>query len=125
MTEEERPDQVSLLEFERALAARDTARYILVLFVSGASVLSSRAIATVRELCDTHLVGRFDLQVVDVRHEPELVRNSGVVASPTLIKTSPPPRRVLVGDLSDTVRLRGLLGIDPGLSPGVGGEADV
>lgn len=102
----------TLEEFERALVDLVTAKYELTLFVTGASALSARAIADVRSLCDTYLSGRYHLEVVDVHRNPGLVISRGVLASPTLIKDLPLPKRVLVGDLSNTKRVLLALDID-------------
>jgi circadian clock protein KaiB len=77
-------------------------RYELTLFVSGASDLSARAIANAKELCDTHLDGRYELSVVDVHEDAAAALNSDVIAAPTLVRNSPLPVRKLVGDLSKT-----------------------
>jgi circadian clock protein KaiB len=77
-------------------------RYELTLFVSGASDLSARAIANAKKLCDTHLVGRYELSVVDVHEDAAAALNSDVIAAPTLVRNSPLPVRKLVGDLSKT-----------------------
>jgi circadian clock protein KaiB len=106
-------DAGTLEKFERALIELGLARYDLTLFVTGASVLSGRAVQDVRRLCETHLHGRYQLRIVDVHQDPALVISRGVLASPTLIKDSPPPRRVLVGDLSDTRRVLLALDIEP------------
>jgi len=84
--------------------------YELTLFVSGASELSARAIANARTLCDGHLDGRYQLNVVDVHEDPAAAVDSDVVAAPTLVKHRPLPVRKLVGDLSDTHRV--LLALD-------------
>jgi circadian clock protein KaiB len=83
-------------------ATRDDVRYELTLFVSGASDLSARAIANAKELCDTHLDGRYELSVVDVHEDAAAALNSDVIAAPTLVRTWPLPVRKLVGDLSRT-----------------------
>jgi circadian clock protein KaiB len=83
-------------------ATRDDVRYELTLFVSGASDLSARAIANAKELCDTHLDGRYELSVVDVHEDAAAALNSDVIAAPTLVRNSPLPVRKLVGDLSKT-----------------------
>jgi circadian clock protein KaiB len=101
--------------FEKALADLGSARYELILFVTGASVLSARAISDVRSLCDTYLRDRYHLQIVDVRENLALVISRGVLASPTLIKDLPLPRRVVVGNLSNTERVLLALDIDPTL----------
>ncbi|PZS26702.1 MAG: hypothetical protein DLM59_17800 [Pseudonocardiales bacterium] len=103
----------TLAQFEHALAELGLARYELTLFVAGASALSARAVADVRALGDTYLSGRYRLAVVDVHRNPDLVKSRGVLASPTLVKDSPLPKRMLVGDLSDTRRVLVALDIEP------------
>ena len=73
-----------------------------MLFVSGASHTSARAVRNARALCETHLAGRHDLTIVDVNQDPELARGRRVLATPTLLKDKPAPERMLVGDLSDS-----------------------
>jgi circadian clock protein KaiB len=103
----------TLEQFEAALIELDSARYELTLFVTGASALSARAVADVRALCETYLHDRYHLEVVDVHRDPTLVSSKGVVVSPTLIKDHPLPKRILVGDLSNTVRVLHALDIVP------------
>jgi circadian clock protein KaiB len=100
----------TLARFERALAALESEPYTLTLFVSGASDSSSQAIANVREICDQHLNGRHQLNIVDLNQEPASAAEHHVLATPTLIKDHPLPTRMLVGDMSDHVRI--LLALD-------------
>jgi circadian clock protein KaiB len=90
-------------------------RWVLTLYVSGASPRSAEALETVRRLCDEELPGRVELQVVDVTDEPALAVRDRIVAVPTLVKRLPPPPRQLVGDLADVDRLRA--GLDLGPAP--------
>ena len=87
------------------------AGYLLRLYVSGASPLSARAIANIKEICDRHADGLYLLEVVDIYQQPELTRTAQLVAAPTLVRTEPPPERRLVGDLSDHVRVLAGLGL--------------
>jgi circadian clock protein KaiB len=80
--------------------------YDLTLFVSGASDLSGRAIASARKLCDAHLGGRYDLAVVDIHEDPAAALRSQVLAVPALVKNQPLPVRRVVGDLSDPTKVR-------------------
>jgi circadian clock protein KaiB len=105
--------ELTVEQFERAVAALDQAHYELTLFVNGASERSAHAIADVRALCDAHLAGRFHLNVVDVHQNPDLVARFRVLASPTLVKEKPLPVRMLVGDLSDEGRVLAALDIRP------------
>ncbi len=83
----------------------------LTLFVSGASDLAGRAIANARQICELCLEGRYQLSVVDVHDDPEAVRRSQILATPTLVKHSPLPQRKVVGDLSRTERVIFSLGL--------------
>jgi circadian clock protein KaiB len=100
-----------LRRFEDRLTELATADYVLTLFVSGASDLSVRAIGNVRALCEEHLSGRYNLEVVDIHRDAARVRSNDVVAAPTLIREMPLPKRMLVGDLSDTSRMLSVLDI--------------
>jgi len=100
----------ALERLEAALAKLESGRYELTLFVSGASASSERAIRNARAVCDLHLSGRYDLKIVDVNQEPDLISGSRVLATPTLVKEHPAPERMLVGDLSDRERV--LLALD-------------
>jgi circadian clock protein KaiB len=109
--------QPALERLQRALSALVTEPYSLTLFVSGASESSAQAIANIREICDSHLTGRHRLNIVDLHQEPAMAGRHHVLATPTLIKDHPLPARMLVGDMSDHLRI--LLALDvPVTSPG-------
>jgi len=94
---------------EPAGAGRATERYVLKLYVTGATGRSLRAIANIKAICEQYLKGRYDLEVVDIYRRPALLRRDQIVAVPTLIKKLPIPLRLLVGDLSRTEQvLKGL-----------------
>jgi circadian clock protein KaiB len=95
---------------ESAGAGRATERYVLKLYVTGATARSLRAIANVKAICEQYLKGRYDLKVVDIYKQPALLRGEQIVAVPTLIKKLPVPMRRMVGDLSRTEQV--LLGLD-------------
>jgi circadian clock protein KaiB len=101
----------TLRRFEARTESEETAQYVLSLFVTGASDMSARAIRNVRAICDEYLVGRYQLTVVDIHRDASMMSAHDVVAAPTLIKESPLPKRMLVGDLSDTPRVLAALDI--------------
>jgi circadian clock protein KaiB len=108
------PRDSTLLPSQDDLGRFSDNLYRLTLFVSGASDLSALAIANAKELCETHLAGRYHLSIVDVHDNPSVL-NSHVFATPTLVKDRPLPVRMLVGDLSSTEKV--LLALDlPGAS---------
>ena len=81
----------SIREFEKAVegAATDK-KFVLKLYVSGATTRSSRAIENIRNFCEEHLKGRYELEIIDIYQQPELLEKDQVVAAPTLIKQLPP-----------------------------------
>ncbi len=85
-------------------------RYVLRLYVTGTTPASRRAIGHVREICEEHLKGRYDLEVIDIYQLPSLARDEQIIAAPTLVKVLPLPLRRLIGDLSSTKRV--LFGMD-------------
>jgi circadian clock protein KaiB len=94
---------------ESAVADRAAERYVLKLYVTGATAGSLRAIANIKAVCEQYLKGRYQLEVVDIYRRPALLRRDQIVAVPALIKKLPAPLRLLVGDLSRTEQvLRGL-----------------
>lgn len=85
------------------------ATYVLRLYVTGLSIHSSRAVANVKRLCETHLGDRYDLKIIDLYQQPEFARGQQIIAAPTLVKELPLPQTRIIGDLSDEARvLRGL-----------------
>ena len=99
----------TLRRFEDRVADLATRQFVLTLFVSGASEVSARAIAGVRSLCERHLAGRYNLEVVDVYREVARATSRNVVAVPTLVRELPLPQRRLVGDMSDARRVLAVL----------------
>jgi circadian clock protein KaiB len=94
-------------------------RWVLTLYVTGASAGSIHAIETVRRVCDEELGGHVELDVIDVRQQPALAARDQIVAAPTLIRRFPGPQRRIVGDLSDSSAVRLALDIHPaGISGG-------
>ena len=98
-------------EFQKALAASPDEHFILRLYVSGLSVRSRRAIDNIKKLCETHLAGRYELQIIDIYQQPEFAKDQQLIAAPTLIKKLPLPLRKLVGDMQDSARVLIMLGV--------------
>lgn len=98
--------------FERLLAegSQNNQRYILRLYVTGMTPRSTQALASIRSICEEHLQGRYELEVIDIYQHPQLARDEQIIAAPTLVKELPEPLRRLIGDLSNEERV--LLGLD-------------
>lgn len=95
---------------ERKAARPGIEKYVLRLYVTGMTPKSTRAISNLKKICDEHLGGCHDLQVIDIYQQPSLARGEQIVAAPTLIKKLPLPLRRLIGDMSNTEKM--LLGLD-------------
>lgn len=92
-------------------ARADKRDYVLRLFVTGHTQKSMRAVRNITQLCEEHLQGAYELEVIDVYQQPELAAEHQLVAAPTLFKLQPLPPRKLIGDMSDTGRVLAGLGI--------------
>jgi circadian clock protein KaiB len=85
----------------------------LRLYVAGQSPKSLRAFANLKDLCDEHLSGRYEIEVIDLVEEPALARADDILAIPTLVRRLPEPLRRIIGDLSNTERVLVGLRIEP------------
>ena len=85
--------------------------YVLRLYVTGLTPRSTRAITAVRDICEQHLTGRYELEIIDVYQQPGRISSDQIVAIPTLVKHQPAPLRYVVGDMTDRQRLLFGLGL--------------
>ena len=90
---------------EKSLVTRPTGKYVLRLYVAGATARSRQAVLRVRQLCETELKGEYHLEVIDIYQQPHLARDNQIVATPTLIKEFPRPMRRFIGNLLNTTGL--------------------
>jgi len=93
--------------------------YALRLYVAGQSPRSVRAVENLKKVCEEHLAGRFEIEVIDLLVNPALARGDEIIAVPTLVRKLPEPIRKIIGDLSDTEKV--LVGLQ--LRPGGGAQA--
>jgi circadian clock protein KaiB len=108
VTEDQYPDETAAFERVRADSMAET--YVLRLYVTGSTPRSLRAIAAVRRLCEEHLHGHYDLEVIDLYQQLQLAEGEQIIVAPTLIKTLPLPLRRITGDMSQSERV--LVGLD-------------
>jgi circadian clock protein KaiB len=96
--------------FEQALEKSAKEKYLLRLYVTGTTPRSLTAVANVKKICEEHLQGRYDLEVIDIYQQPTLAKGEQIIAAPTLIKKLPLPLRKFIGDMADRERI--LVGLD-------------
>ena len=85
--------------------------YSFRIYVTGETTRSWQAVANLHRLCEAQLAGRYEMEVVDVVERPELAEQERIIATPTVVRRAPPPKRRVIGDLSDlrlTARSLGL-----------------
>jgi circadian clock protein KaiB len=92
-------------------------KFRLRLYVAGQTAKSLSAFSNLRAICETHLAGRYEIEVIDLLERPQLAAGDQIVAIPTLVRKLPEPIVKLIGDLSDTERV--LVGLQ--LIPAPGG----
>jgi circadian clock protein KaiB len=90
---------------------KERSKYVLRLFVTGASPNSVRAITNLKNICETHFQGNYDLEIIDVYQQPLIAKTEQLIALPLLIKKFPLPQKRMVGDLSDTDKVLKCLGL--------------
>ena len=84
--------------------------YILRLYIAGQTTKSMTAFNNLKKICEEHLEGRYQIQVVDLLENPQLASGDLILAIPTLVRKLPLPIRKIIGDLSNTERV--LIGLD-------------
>jgi len=76
----------------------------LRLYVAGRTAKSVAALENLKKICEEHLPGRYEIEVVDLLVHPQLAKGDQIVAIPTLVRKLPHPIRKVIGDLSNTDR---------------------
>lgn len=86
------------------------AEWQLRLYVAGQTAKSIAALENLKRVCETHLAGRYTIEVVDLLVNPRLAAGDQILAVPTLVRKFPEPIRKIIGDLSNEERV--LVGLD-------------
>jgi circadian clock protein KaiB len=97
-------------EAEAAMEEYGQEKYTLRLYVAGITPNSIRAVDNIKKICEEHLRGRYELEVIDLYQQPVLAQGEQIIAAPTLIKKLPLPLRKIIGDMSNVERV--LVGLD-------------
>ncbi len=85
-------------------------KWNLRLYVAGQTPKSIIALANLKRICDEHMQGQYEIEVIDLMENPQLARRDQIVAIPTLVRELPSPLKRIIGDLSNTERV--LVGLD-------------
>jgi circadian clock protein KaiB len=85
--------------------------YQLRLYIAGQTPKSVLAFRNLQQICEAHLQGRYEIEIIDLLENPRLARGDHILAVPTLVRRLPEPVTKIIGDLSNTERV--LVGLDP------------
>jgi circadian clock protein KaiB len=88
----------------------DTKKWNLRLYIAGQTPKSLTALANLKRICEEHMNGQYDIEVIDLMENPQLAQRDQIVAIPTLVRELPSPLKRIIGDLSKTERV--LVGLD-------------
>ena len=94
----------------KAAAVPEKEKWELRLYTAGQTPKSLAAIRNLKKVCEEHLPGQYEIEVIDLLQNPRLAKDHQIVAIPTLVRKLPDPIRKIVGDLSDVDRT--LVGLD-------------
>ena len=97
-------------EFEEALVKGKSEEYILRLYIAGNNARSLAAVENVKKICEEHLKGRYQLEIVDIYQNGTRNQDDLILAAPTLIRQLPLPLRRIIGDM--TMKEKVLVGLD-------------
>src|SRR5512147_2331584 len=89
---------------------KDVKTWQLRLYVAGQTAKSITALANLKKLCETHIAGEYEIEVIDLVKNPKLAAGDQILAIPTLVRKLPTPVKKIIGDLSNEIRV--LVGLD-------------
>jgi circadian clock protein KaiB len=98
-----------------------TERWIMRLYVAGQTPKSITALINLKKLCEAHLAGRYQIEVIDLLENPKLAAGDQILAIPTLVRKLPAPVKKIIGDLSNESNV--LVGLDLRPAPARAGKA--
>jgi circadian clock protein KaiB len=105
ITPDETIPKESTVQLERSAGNLKKEIYRFQLYVTGMTPRSLRAIENIKSICEDHLAGQYELEIVDIYQRPELAKDQQILAAPTLIKELPLPLRRFIGDLSEKEKI--------------------
>jgi circadian clock protein KaiB len=82
----------------------------LRLYVAGRTPKSVTAFENLKRICEKHLRGQYEIEIIDLIEQPQLAKGDQILALPTLVRRLPEPIKKIIGDLSNTERV--LVGLD-------------
>jgi circadian clock protein KaiB len=107
---------VNAINGSHSVGSEEDEVWCLRLYIAGQSPRSLLALANLTTLCEEHLAGRYEIEVIDLIERPALARSDEILAIPTLVRRLPVPLRKIIGDLSNRERVLVELHLQPDAS---------
>jgi circadian clock protein KaiB len=101
---------MQLSENSGAAPSSEGKAYRLRLYVAGKTPKSILAFTNLKQICEEHLQGRYEIEIIDLLENPQLAQGDQILALPTLVRRLPEPIKKIIGDLSNKERV--LVGLD-------------
>jgi len=101
---------MQLSENTGAAPSPEPKAYRLRLYVAGKTPKSILAFTNLKQICEEHLQGRYEIEIIDLLENPQLAQGDQILALPTLVRRLPEPIKKIIGDLSNKERV--LVGLD-------------
>jgi circadian clock protein KaiB len=87
-----------------------SAEWLLRLYVAGQTPRAVAAFTNLKRICETHLKGKYQIEIVDLLVNPTLAKGDQIVAVPAVVRQLPAPVKKIIGDLALEERV--LVGLD-------------
>lgn len=85
-------------------------KWRLRLYVAGNTPNSIAAFGNLKDICDSHMGGKYEIELIDLLRQPQLAAGDQIIAVPTLVRRLPHPVKKIIGDLSNKERV--LVGLE-------------
>jgi circadian clock protein KaiB len=70
-----------------------------------------KAIENLNQILKFKLADRYSLEIIDILDNPKMAEEDDILATPSVIKLDPPPRRRIIGSLDDEEKVLVALGL--------------
>jgi circadian clock protein KaiB len=83
--------------------------YTFLLYITGRRQKTLALIETLKGFLTERFKDQYSLEIIDVLEDPRRADDDMILATPTLVKSAPPPIRKIIGDLRNSPELFVLL----------------
>jgi len=97
--------------FTKGSEAEQNENYVLRLYITGMSPNCRRAVENTKNICEKYLKDKYILEIIDLYQELHVAALDQIIAAPTLVKALPAPKKIIIGDMSNTEKVLKALGI--------------